>query len=89
MGTTILPTADNRAILTNSAGDWVFGPIFDSPAHARAFLRWLQRDPQDIMLAALLEGRQPDRALESLYQHWLAETTTSLSPSALVELTRE
>jgi len=89
MGTTILLTAVNRAILTNSAGDWVFGPIFDSPAHARAFLRWLQKDPQDIMLAALLEGRQPDRALESLYQHWLAETTSSSPSHDLVEFARE
>jgi hypothetical protein len=72
MGSTILPTADKRAVLTNSAGDWVFGPIFRSPSDAAAFVHWLGRDPQDVLLAALLDGRPPDQALESLYQRWRA-----------------
>jgi hypothetical protein len=72
MGSTILSTADKRAVLTNSAGDWVFGPIFCSPSDATAFVHWLGRDPQDVLLAALLDGRPPDQALESLYQRWRA-----------------
>jgi len=72
MSSTSLPTADKRAVLSNSAGDWVFGPIFRSPSDAAAFIHWLARDPQDVLLAALLDGRPPDQALESLYQSWLA-----------------
>ncbi len=80
MSCAILPTADHRAVLTNSAGDWVFGPIFPSPSDAAAFIRWLGRDPQDVLLAALLGGGQPDCALESLYQRWLAHPERPLLP---------
>ena len=83
MSATILPTADTRAVLTNSAGDWVFGPIFESPAHARAFIRWLGKDPQDVILAALLDDRHPDQALESLYQAWLAQTAVPSRPNVV------
>jgi hypothetical protein len=66
----IVPTADGRAVLANRGTDWAYGPVFPSVDDAGAFLRWLGKDPQDVLVEALLDGRQPDLALEAAYRVW-------------------
>ena len=70
MGYEIITARDGRAILADSSTDWAFGPVFPSPEDAQAFLRWLGVDPRDVMLHAVLAGRDPDTALESVYLRW-------------------
>ena len=50
--------------------DWAFGPVFDSPEDAGAFCAWLGTDPRNIMLRAILDGKEPDAALEARYLDW-------------------
>lgn len=69
----ILTTTDGRAVLADTGECWAFGPVFESPDHAEAFLGWLGTDPRDVMLQAILAGREPDSALESRYLQWLSE----------------
>ena len=66
----IITARDGRAILADSSTDWAFGPVFPSPEDAEAFLGWLGVDPRDVMLHAILAGRDPDTALESAYLRW-------------------
>lgn len=72
MSCEIITARDGRAILADPSTDWAFGPVFPSPEEAQAFLRWLSVDPRDVMLHAILAGRDSDTALESAYRRWLA-----------------
>ena len=72
MSCEIITAGDGRAILADPSTGWAFGPVFPSPEEAQAFLRWLGMDPRDVMLHAILAGRDPDTALESAYRRWLA-----------------
>lgn len=67
----ILTATDGRAVLADTGTDWAFGPVFESPEHAEAFIGWLGKDPRDLMLQAVLSGRDPDAALEAAYLDWL------------------
>ena len=77
MSCAILPLADGRAVLANAMAEWAFGPVFASTADAQAFIRWLGKDPQDLVLECLLSGRQPDIAIESIYPTWRVEAHTA------------
>jgi hypothetical protein len=70
MSASILETTTGKAVLTNSSRDWVYGPIFSSADEARAFVAWLGKDPQDLMLDAILAGTAPDQALDAAYKRW-------------------
>ena len=83
MSCTILKLTDGRAVLANSIAEWAFGPLFPSPEEAAEFIRWLNRDPQDVILECLLAGRQPDIALASLYETWRTSTAMSTTTPAL------
>ncbi len=70
MACQILPLVDGRAVLADSTTDWTLGPLFRSPEDAEAFLHWLAIDPRDIMIDAILHGRDGDAALEHRYLDW-------------------
>lgn len=70
MGCEILTATDGRAVLTDTTTDWAFGPVFESPEEAETFCAWLGTDPRDVMLRAILEGKEPDAALEVRYLDW-------------------
>ena len=70
MSCEIVTTTEGRAILTDTSTAWAFGPVFDSPEDAEAFCAWLGTDPRNIMLWALLDGKEPDAALETRYLDW-------------------
>jgi hypothetical protein len=72
MSCEIISATDGRAVLADTSTGWAFGPVFTSPEDAQAFLRWLGSDPRDVMLDAILAGRDPDTALESTHLRWLA-----------------
>jgi|GEM_PF-2080932 hypothetical protein len=74
MSCEIIAATDGRAVLNDTSTGWAFGPVFPSPEDAQAFLRWLGSDPRDLMLHAILAGRDPDTALESAYLRWLADS---------------
>jgi hypothetical protein len=80
----IVPTADGRAVLANYATGWAYGPVFASVDDAGAFLRWLGKDPQDVLLEALLDGRQPDLALEAVYRTWQDQRQDEAAPAARI-----
>jgi hypothetical protein len=81
----ILTATDGRAVLADTGTDWAFGPVFESPEHAEAFIRWLGKDPRDLMLQAVLSGRDPDVVLEAAYLDWLVaqRTAADRTPQAL------
>jgi hypothetical protein len=70
MSCEIVTTTEGRAILMDTTTDWAFGPVFDSPEDAGAFCAWLGTDPRNIMLRAILDGKEPDAALEARYLDW-------------------
>jgi hypothetical protein len=80
----IVPTADGRAVLANRATDWAYGPVFPSVQEAGAFLRWLGKDPQDVLVEALVDGRQPDLALEAVYWDWQDHRQGDVTPAGPV-----
>jgi len=76
----VVPTADGRAVLANCSTDWAYGPVFPSVDDAGAFLGWLGKDPQDVLVEALLDGRQPDLALEAVYRAWQDQRQGDATP---------
>jgi hypothetical protein len=70
MSCEILTVTDGRAVLADTSTDWAFGPVFDSSDDAEAFCQWLRTDPRNILLWAILEGRDADTALEARYLDW-------------------
>jgi len=34
-------------VMYDSATNWAFGPLFDSPEQAKAFLKWLEINPKE------------------------------------------
>ena len=66
-----------RAVLYCSTTNWAFGPVFESRAHAEAFLTWLQECPQPHTFS--IGKADPrlflDHELEKAYSIWLSVTT--------------
>jgi hypothetical protein len=66
-----LTATEGKCALYDSVTDWAFGPVFDSPGEAEAFLRWTEAqgiEGGDVRSLSM-------RELEALSDRYFRETS--------------